>query len=71
MKLMATAKTIWPPRWVIQAKPCTSAKIHGGRYGGAQAEPGRAFNRSRLRRRKRAGQLLPSSPVSKTPARSE
>ena len=25
MKLMATPETIWLPRWVIEAKPCTSA----------------------------------------------
>jgi hypothetical protein len=26
MKLIATPETIWLPRWVIEAKPCTSAR---------------------------------------------
>lgn len=62
MKLMATPKTIWSPRWVIQANPCTSAKIHGGGYGGAQAEPGRACNRGRRGAAKVAGQHLALEP---------
>ena len=41
-KLMATPDTIWLPRLVIEAKPCTSAKKTATSDGGAEAEPGGA-----------------------------
>ena len=44
MKLMATPDTIWLPRWVIEAKPCTSAKTDGDEHGHDEADPGRAVD---------------------------
>ena len=43
MKLIATPETIWLPRWVIEAKPWTSAKRdRDERSPASKAEPGRA-----------------------------
>lgn len=72
MKLMATPKTIWSPGWVIEAKTVHQREKHGGGYGGAQAEPGRASKTAAAEApAKVPASILPSSPVSKTPARSE
>ena len=42
MKLIATPETIWLPRWVIEAKPCTSEKSDGDDDRRPEPEPGRA-----------------------------
>ena len=71
MKLMATPETIWLPRWVIEAKPCTSesmtdismpmpSPIQADWKTAAAAAPAKA-----------PASILPSSPMSKTPERSE
>ena len=61
MKLMATPDTIWLPRWVIEAKPWTSASADRDEHGHDEADPGRAGRRRRprQRRRRRRASCLP------------
>ena len=58
MKLIATPETIWLPRWVIEAKPWTSAKNDRDQDRGGEPDPGRAGDRGRGRAGKGAGQHL-------------
>ena len=63
MKLMATPETIWLPRWVIEAKPCTSANSDRDRRSPmaspSQAEP---VDRGGRRAGEGAGQHLAFEP---------
>ena len=58
MKLMATPETIWLPRWVIEAKPCTSASSTEITIAAREAEPGGAGDRGGGAAGKGAGQHL-------------
>lgn len=70
-KLIATPETIWLPRWVMQAKPCSSASMMETQMPApspSQAEPVTAAAAPAA---KAAPSILPSRPMSKTPERSE
>ncbi len=62
MKLMATPETIWLPRWVIEAKPWTSAKKTEIRIAAREPDPGRAGNRGGRSAGEGAGQHLALEP---------
>ena len=70
--MIATPETIWLPRWVIEAKPCTSAKRDRDDDRRAarpsQAEPVTAATAPAA---KAPTSILPSRPMSKMPERSE
>jgi hypothetical protein len=69
--LMATPLTTWSPRWVMQAKPCSSARQTETAMpvpSASQAEP---LTAAMLAAAKAAASILPSSEMSMTPERSE
>ena len=51
--LRATPETIWLPRWLMQAKPCRSAKASEAMM--AAASPTRRATEGARRRRRREG----------------
>ena len=71
MKLMATPETIWLPRWVIEAKPCTIARSTAIRIAATRPSQAEPVTAAAAAPAKAAASILPSSPMSKTPARSE
>ena len=71
MMLMATPLTTWLPRWVMQAKPCSSAITSAAMMAAAtpaQAEPVTAEVAAA---KNAAISILPSSPTSMMPLFSE
>ena len=69
--LMATPETIWLPRWLMEAKPWTSAKATDAPDAGEKADPGRAEGIGAGGAAKAATSILPSRPISTTPERSD
>jgi hypothetical protein len=71
MKLMATPETIWLPRWVIEAKAWTRARQTETKTAAASPIKAEADTAAAAPPAKAAASILPSSPMSKMPDRSE
>ena len=71
MKLIATPETIWLPRWVIEAKPCIMAKATEIRIAMPRPRKAEWNTEAAAAPAKAPTSILPSSPMSKMPARSE
>ena len=71
MKLIATPETIWLPRCVIEAKACTTASATETRTAAASPSSAEWATAPTAPPAKAAASILPSSPMSKMPERSE
>src|SRR5918993_5555932 len=69
--LMATPETIWLPRWLIAAKPCTSASATEAPVPAASPIQAESVAAAAAAAAKAATSILPSRPISTTPERSD
>ena len=69
--LIATPETIWLPRQVIEAKPCSSENSTEAAMPAASPAQAEPVAKAVTAAAKAAMSILPSSPISTTPARSD
>ena len=70
-KLIATPETIWLPRWVMEAKPCTSASATETSMPTDRPSQAELSTEAAAADANAPASILPSSPMSKMPDRSE
>ncbi len=69
--LIATPLTTWLPRWVMQAKPCSSAMAQETATAPPSASQGEPVTAAMAAAAKADASILPSRPTSMMPLRSE